>query len=64
MAGISRKLKREPGFHGRLFPTRGDAEVWLERMSRKLGSGWVFGVKPWSDETSNAYVGYMHKETE
>lgn len=64
MAGVSRKLKRKPGFHGRLFVEKEFAEMWITRMGRKMGEGWKFGIDPWSDEGGTGYVAYMHKEEE
>ncbi|QDP46991.1 MAG: hypothetical protein Tp1109DCM542121_3 [Prokaryotic dsDNA virus sp.] len=64
MAGISRKLKREEGFHARIFTTKELAEMYIKRMKNKMGTGYVFGIAPWSDEGHTGFVAYMHKEVE
>ena len=35
MAGISRKLKREEGFHARIFTTKELAEMYIKRAMKK-----------------------------
>lgn len=62
MAGISRKLKRENGFHARIFTDKETAQMWLTRMQNKMGEGHVFGIAPWSDENGKGFVAYLHKE--
>jgi len=62
MAGISRKLKREEGFHARIFVDKELAEMYITRMKNKTGGGYVFGIAPWSDDHGKGYVAYMHEE--
>lgn len=62
MAGISRKLKRENGFHARIFTDKETAEMWVTRMKNKMGAGYVFGIAPWSDEHGKGFVAYLHEE--
>ena len=65
MAGISRKLKREPGFHARIFTDKETAQMYLTRMKNKLEehNDYVFGLAPWSDgEGSKGILAYLHKE--
>lgn len=65
MAGVSRKLKREPGFHGRIFVDKETAQMYLTRMKNKLKGGYVFGLAPWSDgEGNKGILAYMHEEVE
>lgn len=63
MAGVRRNLKAKDKFHGRLFPNKELAEMWLTRMRNKMGTDYVFGMDPWSDENGKGFVAYMHKGT-
>ena len=61
MAGVRRKLKAKHKFHGRIFPDRETAEMWLTRMKNKMGQvDYVFGIDPWSDEDGRGFVAYLH----